>query len=96
MLATVSLQAVFAVLFVYRFVRFGHEEYTHDGAWRVVYSLLMISHEPIAVVSVPLVIVTVGLALAGQFSNHGDLARMTLPIWMYSSVTGVLIYLLLY
>jgi len=68
-----------------------------SGGWiRPVYFTILISHTILAVVIVPLVLVTLVRALRKRFPQHRRLARVTWPLWMYVSVTGVVIYLLLY
>ncbi|MCW5555132.1 MAG: DUF420 domain-containing protein [Verrucomicrobiae bacterium] len=60
------------------------------------YLIMLASHVLLAMLIVPLALTTIGLGLAGKFQTHKQVARWTWPIWMYVSVTGVLIYLLLY
>ena len=68
-----------------------------DPSWfRPIYLTLLGTHTLLAVVVLPLVIVTLTLAAKSRFEAHRKVARWTWPIWMYVSVTGVLIYLLLY
>ena len=68
-----------------------------DPAWfRPIYLSLLLTHTVLAVVILPLVIMTVVRAIRGQFDRHKSIARWTWPAWLYVSVTGVLIYLLLY
>ncbi len=68
-----------------------------DPAWfRPYYLALLLTHTVLAVVIVPLVLMTVIRAARGQFERHKQIARWTWPLWMYVSVTGVVIYLLLY
>jgi uncharacterized membrane protein YozB (DUF420 family) len=68
-----------------------------DPAWfRPIYLALLLTHTVLAAAIVPLVLVTVIRALRGNFERHKKIARWTWPLWMYVSVTGVLIYLLLY
>jgi uncharacterized membrane protein YozB (DUF420 family) len=62
----------------------------------VVYFPILISHVVLAAVMVPFVLTTVYRALSGRFDRHVPIARRTLPVWLYVSVTGVLVYLLLY
>jgi uncharacterized membrane protein YozB (DUF420 family) len=66
------------------------------GWTRPAYFALLITHTVLAAAVVPLALVTAGRALRGQFDRHVRLARWTLPIWLYVSVTGVIIYLMLY
>jgi uncharacterized membrane protein YozB (DUF420 family) len=61
-----------------------------------VYFSILISHTILAATIVPLVIVTLTLALRGRFDRHRAIARWTYPIWLYVSVTGVVIYVMLY
>ena len=62
----------------------------------MVYFAILIPHVILAVVMVPMVLVTLHRGLKGRFDKHRPLARWTLPIWLYVSVTGVLVYLMLY
>lgn len=70
--------------------------FTHPGVIRWVYLTILISHILLAFVTLPLVVLTVIPALRARFDRHRRLARWTLPIWLYVSVTGVLVYLMLY
>ena len=68
-----------------------------DPAWfRPIYLVILLTHTVLAVVIVPMVLVTVFRAAKQRFESHKKIARWTWPIWMYVSVTGVLIYVLLY
>lgn len=66
------------------------------GWVRPIYFFILFSHVILAVVIVPLVLTTLSRALRGQFMAHRRIARITLPLWLYVSVTGVLVYLMLY
>ena len=69
----------------------------HEPAWlRPIYLAILLSHTVLAVVIVPLALGTLALAARGSFDRHRRLARWTWPLWMYVSVTGVVIYFLLY
>jgi len=70
--------------------------FTAQGLIRPVYFTLLISHTFLAVVTVPMVICTVIPALQARYDRHRRIARWTFPIWMYVSVTGVIVYLMLY
>ena len=68
-----------------------------EPAWfRPIYLVILISHTILAVVIVPMVLMTLSRALRQRFDRHKRIARWTWPLWMYVSVTGVVIYLLLY
>jgi putative membrane protein len=71
-------------------------KFTAHGLIRPVYFTLLISHTFLAVVTVPMVICTVTPALKGRYAAHRKIARWTLPIWLYVSVTGVIVYFMLY
>ena len=91
-----ALAAAFLVCFVVRYVAFGQTPFVHGGALRVLYLVIWFSHEPIAVVSVPLVVGALVLALRRRFSAHSELAPFALATWFYASVTGVAIFVLVY
>jgi len=74
----------------------GPTRFTGAGAWRPVYFALLLSHTVLAAATVPLVLVTAWRGLRGRIDRHRRIARWTLPIWLYVSVTGVLIYFMLY
>jgi uncharacterized membrane protein YozB (DUF420 family) len=71
-------------------------KFTAEGVIRPVYYTLLISHTFLAMVTVPLVLCTVIPALKARFDKHRRIGRWTFPIWLYVSVTGVLVYLMLY
>jgi len=74
----------------------GPTRFVNPPAWRPVYLAILLSHTLLAVVIVPLVFVTLHRARKQRFEAHRRIARWTWPLWMYVSVTGVIIYLLLY
>ena len=67
-----------------------------QGAIRVVYYAILITHVVLAAAILPLALMTLSRALSGRFDRHRRIARVTLPIWLYVSVTGVVIYLMVY
>jgi putative membrane protein len=98
MLAAFTVASVFLVSYLIRFATTGAHEYPGEAwAWdRVLYIAILISHMLLAMVLVPLVLVTLRRALRGDIPAHKRLVRFTWPIWAYVSVTGVLVYLMLY
>ena len=76
--------------------RFGSIRFTGSGGVRIVYFTILISHTILAAVIVPLVLTTLSRAWKAQFEKHKRIARWTLPLWFYVSVTGVIIYWMLY
>jgi uncharacterized membrane protein YozB (DUF420 family) len=73
-----------------------HTPFAGTGAIRAVYYVMLATHVVLAMVIVPLVLVTFRFALRGEFERHRSWARWTFPLWLYVSVTGVLVYLFLY
>ena len=80
---------------IYHF-KAGHVEFHGTGWIRKIYFPLLISHVVLAVLNLPMVIMTVIPALRQRFDKHKRIARWTLPVWLYVSVTGVLVYLMCY
>ena len=75
---------------------FGAKYFPHGGAIRVLYLSILLTHTVLAAAVPVLAIVTLTLALRGRFEKHRALARWTLPVWLYVSVTGVIVYWMLY
>jgi len=73
-----------------------HTQFGGEGAIRALYLVMLATHVVLAMVIVPLVLVTFRFALRGDFERHRRWARWTFPLWLYVSVTGVLVYLFLY
>jgi len=96
MLSAVACSSIFLVNYVVYHLRVGVNRFMGQGAIRPVYFTILISHTILAIAIVPLVIIVLTRALRGQFLLHRALARWTFPIWVYVSVTGVVIYFLLY
>jgi uncharacterized membrane protein YozB (DUF420 family) len=96
MLAAFTASSVFLVSYLIRFATTGAHKYPGTGWDRTLYLSTLFSHMVLAVVLVPLVIGALRRALRGDFEAHKRLVRFTWPIWMYVSVTGVLVYLMLY
>jgi uncharacterized membrane protein YozB (DUF420 family) len=96
MLRAFTASTVFLVSYVIRFLSTGAHSYPHDGWDRIVYLTMLFSHMALAVVLVPLVITALRRALRSDFEAHVRIVKFTWPIWAYVSVTGVLVYLMLY
>lgn len=95
MVAAFAASAVFLVGYVLYHYAHGDTPYQGEGAMRVVYFSVLISHVVLSIVMLPMILGTFYLAARERFATHKKLARWTLPIWLYVSVTGVLIYLML-
>lgn len=74
----------------------GHTRFTGTGWVRPVYLFILASHVLLAIVNLPMTLVTLYLGLRGRFERHRRIARWTWPMWMYVSVTGVVVYIMLY
>ena len=93
--ATVISTAFLASYLTYHYTA-GHRVFKGEGALRSIYLTVLVSHIVLAVVVVPLVLRTVYLAARRRWGKHRWWGRLTLPIWLYVSVTGVVVYLFLY
>lgn len=96
MLSAVGLSALFLVSYLVYHAQVGSRPYGGTGWMRGAYFAILLSHTVLAAAIVPLVALTLGRALRGRFDRHVRLARWTLPLWLYVSVTGVVVYLMLY
>jgi len=86
----------FLVSYLLYHARVGSVAFRGQGWIRPVYFTLLASHTMLAIAIVPLAVITLSRALREQFDRHKRIARWTLPLWLYVSVTGVVIYFLLY
>ncbi len=94
MIVTLVISAVFMVSYLTYHARVGYMPFAGQGMIRPFYFTLLASHVILAAVIVPLVLITVTYAIKGNFTSHPRIARWTLPLWFYVSVSGVLIYIL--
>ncbi len=96
MLSALVTSAVFFLSYLTLRYYAGMTRFTGQGWIRPVYYTILISHTILAAAIVPLALVTVSRGLAGRYDRHVRIARWTLPLWLYVSVTGVLVYWILY
>lgn len=96
MLSAFGVSTLFLISYVIYHYSAGSRPFTGPGWIRPVYFTLLISHIVLAAAIVPLALTTIYRALTAQLTRHAALARFTLPIWLYVSVSGVLVYWLLY
>lgn len=96
MLTAFGVSTLFLVSYVIYHYHAGSRPFPGQGWIRPLYFSLLVSHIVLAAAIVPLALVTIWRALTGQFARHMTIARWTLPIWLYVSVTGVIIYWMLY
>jgi uncharacterized membrane protein YozB (DUF420 family) len=96
MLAAVTASALFLVSYAVYHANAGSKPFEGTGPVRAVYFFILITHIVLAAAIVPMVLLTLVRALKQRFDRHAAVARRTFPIWLYVSVTGVIIYLMLY
>lgn len=96
MIAAVSTSVVFLVSYLVYHAQVGSKPFLGQGPIRIVYFTILLTHTVLAAAIVPMVLMTLSRGLKRQDARHRALARWTLPIWMYVSVTGVIVYFMLY
>jgi len=96
MIAAVVASALFLSCYLYFHFRAGNILFFGQGIWRTVYFAILIPHVTLAIVIVPMVIITLSRGLRARYDRHRIIARWTFPLWMYVSVTGVIVYFMLY
>jgi uncharacterized membrane protein YozB (DUF420 family) len=96
MLAAVGSSTLFLTSYVVYHAQAGSVRFQGQGPVRTLYFSILLTHTVLAAAIVPLVAVTLARAWRGRFERHRRLARLTLPLWAYVSVTGVVIYWMLY
>ncbi len=96
MTSALTASALFLIFYLVRFSLTGAHRFAGEGVVRTAYLAVLLSHMVLAVAAVPLVIRTFLLARAGHYERHRRWARWTYPIWLYVSLTGLLVYVLLY
>jgi uncharacterized membrane protein YozB (DUF420 family) len=96
MLAAVVSSSLFLGCYLYYHFHVGSVHFQGHGIWRPIYFAILISHVTLAIVIVPMVIITLSRALRERFDRHRAIAIWTFPLWMYVSVTGVIVYAMLY
>lgn len=96
MLSAFGSSVLFLISYLTYHLQVGSVRFQGRGWMRAIYFAVLLSHTTLAVVIVPLVVVTLARALKGSFEAHRRIARRTLPLWLYVSITGVLVYWMLY
>jgi uncharacterized membrane protein YozB (DUF420 family) len=96
MISAFIVSSVFLVSYLLYHYRVGHVAFQGQGWIRPVYFVLLTSHTILAIVIVPLILITLRRALLESFDKHRIIARWTLPLWFYVCVTGVIVYLMVY
>ena len=96
MIAAVASSTLFLACYVYFHAHVGDIRFLGDPVWHIIYLIVLIPHVILAMVIVPMVLITLVRGLRGRYDRHRAIARWTWPLWMYVSVTGVLVYFMLY
>lgn len=96
MIAALVVSTAFLTSYVIYHLQVGSVPFQKTGWIRTVYFLVLIPHVILAAAIVPMVLITVSRALSNRFDRHKQIAKITLPLWLYVSVTGVIVYVMLY
>jgi uncharacterized membrane protein YozB (DUF420 family) len=96
MIAAFAASSLFLVCYVVYHAQVGSVRFTRQGFVRPLYFTILVTHVALAAVVLPMAIITLSRGLKGRYAQHRRIARWTLPIWLYVSITGVLVYVLLY
>lgn len=96
MIAALVMSGLFLTSYVIYHAQVGSVPFKGTGLIRIVYFAVLIPHVILAAAMVPPVIITVSRGLSAKYDQHRRIARWTLPIWIYVSITGVIVYLMLY
>lgn len=96
MIAAFCTSVVFLISYLTYHAQIGSKPFPHQGPIRIVYFTILLTHTVLAMVIVPMVLITLSRGLKRRDDRHRAIARWTLPLWMYVSVTGVIVYWMLY
>lgn len=95
MLAALVVSALFLTSYLTYHFHFGHKVFPQLGWIKTLYLAILIPHIVLAVVIIPLILLTCSFAFTQQWTRHKRIARITFPLWMFVSVTGVIVYIFL-
>jgi uncharacterized membrane protein YozB (DUF420 family) len=96
MITAVATSSLFLISYLYYHAHVGSVHFPGQGWVRPLYFAILISHTLLAATVVPLVVVSLTYAMRRRFDRHRRIARWTYPVWLYVSVTGVVVYVMLY
>ena len=96
MLAAFTTSSLFLICYLVYHAQVGSVPFTRQGFVRPLYFTILVTHVVLAAATLPLAIITLSRGLKARYARHRAIARWTFPIWLYVSVTGVLVYVLLY
>lgn len=93
MLAAMVLSVLFLVSYIAHHLLAGETKYGGEGMLKSIYYFILLTHIPLAAIILPFILFTAYRGLTGEYANHKKLAKYTWPLWLYVSITGVLVYL---
>lgn len=93
MLAAMLLSVLFLVSYIAHHLLAGETKYGGEGILKSIYYFILLTHIPLAAIILPFILFTAYRGLTGEYANHKKLAKYTWPLWLYVSITGVLVYL---
>ncbi len=96
MVIALLFSTAFLGCYLYYHYHAGHVKFAGTGLTRPIYFTILFTHIPLAVLSLPMIILTVVPALRSRFDKHKRMAKWTVPVWLYVSVTGIIVYLMCY
>ena len=96
MITALIISAAFLTCYLIYHYSYPTTKFTHEGWPKIIYFIILFTHIPLAMLSLPMIILTVIPAIRRKFEKHKRFAKWTYPVWLYVSVTGVLVYLMLY
>ena len=96
MIAAFCVSIAFLISYLVYHAQVGSVRFTKQGAIRIVYFTILLTHTVLAAAIVPMVLMSLSRGLKRQDARHRAIARWTLPLWLYVSITGVVVYLMLY
>ena len=96
MTAAVTASVLFLISYLVRYYLSGTHRYPGTGIDKIIYLVLLFSHMTLAAITLPMVLRTLFLAVRERYEGHKRIARITWPVWLYVSVTGVIVYFMLY
>ncbi len=94
MIAALFVSVIFMIFYLYYHAKVGYIPFAGQGNIRYLYFSLLATHVILAAIVFPMVLITAGLAIRSKFGIHKKIARWTLPVWLYVSVSGVTIYVM--
>jgi uncharacterized membrane protein YozB (DUF420 family) len=96
LLAACTTSVLFLVSYLIYHAQVGSVRFTKQGPIRMVYFTILLTHTVLAAAIVPMVLITLSRGLRARYDSHRRIARWTMPLWLYVSVTGVIVYVMLY